>query len=242
MSNLDPHLEVVASALADRSRALIVAAVMDGRAYTAKELAYRARISAQTGSFHLQRLVDAGLLVRHAQGRHRYYRLASAEVAGAIEGVMAISPSDHLRRLPARAGAEMRFARSCYDHLAGRLGVALAERLTEMGILLSHGGDFTLTPRGLHLARDIGLDPDRLARGKRPTVRQCVDWTERRVHFAGSFAHALLDHFLHDGWLARIGDSRALEVTAKGEALLETVFGLDPRAVAAEDAARREAG
>ncbi|QPC43718.1 winged helix-turn-helix transcriptional regulator [Kaustia mangrovi] len=242
MTSLDPHLDIPASALADRSRMLIVAALMDGRAYTAKELAYRAGISPQTASFHLQRLSDAGLILCHPQGRHRYYRLAGEDVAAAIETMMTIAPREHLKRQPMRAGCEIAFARSCYDHLAGALGVALAERMSDMGAVLSHGRDFALTPRGLHLARDIGLDPDGLARPGRPMIRHCLDWTERRFHFAGSLGKGLLGHFLAENWLRRGDGTRALAVTAKGQQLFKTVFEIDTDALAGESAARREAG
>ena len=227
MSNLEPRLDVIGAALGERSRALIVTALMDGRAQTAKELAYRARVSAQTASFHLQRLVEAGILVRHSQGRHRYYGLASPEIAGAIETLMAAAPDEHLRRLPARMGQDLLLARCCYDHLAGRLGVALAERFAEVGALLSRGGDFSLTPMGLSLLAEIGLEAESLAPAKRPLVRQCLDCTERRFHLAGVLGARLLGHFLAEDWLQRREETRILRVTPKGRALFHGKLKLD---------------
>ncbi len=225
--NLEPKIDVIAAALADRARATIVCALMDGRAYTAKELAYRARITAPTASFHLRRLLESGLTACLKQGRNRYYRLAGAEVAEVIETLSLAAPAEHLRRCSARANQELTLARSCYDHLAGRLGVALAQRLAEAGALLSHGGDFGLTPRGIRLLAEIGLNAAAITPGRRPLVRNCLDWTERKYHYSGVLATALFDHFLSEAWLERIDHSRALRVTAKGLALFRSKLQLD---------------
>ncbi len=225
--NLEPRIDVIAAVLADRSRATIVCALMDGRAYTAKELAYRARVTAQTASFHLHRLLESRLIACHKQGRNRYYRLPSAEIAGMIEALSVAAPVEHLRRCPARATRELALARSCYDHLAGRLGVDLAQGLAETGALLSRGGEFSLTPRGLRLLAEIGLDAAAIAPGTRPLVHNCMDWTERRFHYSGVLGTALLDHFLSEAWLERIDSSRALRVTVKGLALFQSRLQLD---------------
>ncbi len=239
--NLEPRIDVIAAALADRARAIIVCVLMDGRAYTAKELAYRARITAQTTSFHLRRLLENGLIACHKQGRNRYYRLATAEVAEVIETLSLAAPIEHLRRGPARANHELTLARSCYDHLAGRLGVELAQRLAETGALLSRGGEFSLTPRGIRLLAEIGLDTATLAPSQRPLVRNCLDWTERRFHHSGILATALFDHFLSEAWLERSDTARALRVTAKGLALFRSKLQLDmtPFEPAAQDNPRR---
>ena len=244
--NLDPRIEVIASALGERSRANIVCALMDGRAFTAKELAYQAGVSAQTASFHLQHLVDCGLLSRTSQGRNRYYYLAGPEVAEAVESLMTLAPRDHLKRHKTRAADELLLARSCYDHIAGRLGILLAERLAEIGAVLSRGGAFTLTPQGRHLFLQIGLDLETLERGKRPLVRHCLDWTERRFHFGGGLAAALMTHLLDDGWLVRQDTHRALRITPKGRELLVSRFGLapdslEPRTLADEQTAQPSA-
>lgn len=234
MTNVEPRIDVIGAALGDRSRSLIVAALMDGRAHTAKELAYRARISAQTASHHLQRLTDWGLLARHRQGRHRYYALANSEIAAAIEAMAVAATTEHLRRLPKRTTREMALARCCYNHLAGRLGVEIADRFAGVGALLSRGGDFSLTPRGTRLLAEIGLDANGIALRGRPLVRNCLDWTERRFHFAGALGSILLEHFLADAWLERIDETRALRITPKGLALFQSKLQLpadviDPR-------------
>jgi DNA-binding transcriptional ArsR family regulator len=232
--NVDPRIDVIGAAVGDRSRALIIAALMDGRAYTAKELAYRARISAQTASFHLKRLVDWGLLRRYQKGRHRFYFLANEDIASMIEAMMLVAPAEHLRRQPKRASDQMALARCCYNHLAGRLSVEVAARFAEVGALLSRGGDFSLTPSGISYLAEIGLDANGIELRGRPVVRNCLDWTERRFHFAGVLGTVLLEHFLTDAWLERIDQSRALRVTPKGLALFQSKLQLpagviDPR-------------
>lgn len=217
---------MLAAALADQSRSRIVCALMDGRAYTAKELAYQARISAQTASFHLQRLVEAGIITRHAQGRHRYHHLANEEIAAAIEALAVAAPVDHLRRLKPGAAGELRLARSCYDHVAGRLGVAIAGRLVAGEAVHASEDGFALTGAGRRLLGDMGLDPDALSGGNRVLARQCMDWTERRFHFAGALGKGLMGHFIDAGWLARERDSRVLAITAKGGALFQDRMGL----------------
>lgn len=219
--NLESRIDVIAAALGDRSRSTIVCALMDGRAYTAKELAYRARISAQTASFHLGRLLETGLVACHKQGRNRYYRVPDADIAAVIETISVVAPAEHLRRCPTRATREMALARSCYDHLAGRLGVELALRLADIGAVVSRGGDFNVTPLGIRVLAELGLDATAIARGGRPLVRSCMDWTERKFHYSGALATALFDHFLAEAWLERIDDSRALRVTTKGLALFQ---------------------
>jgi DNA-binding transcriptional ArsR family regulator len=224
--NLEPRIDVIAAALGDRSRSTIVCALMDGRAYTAKELAYRARISAQTASFHLGRLLESGLVACHKQGRNRYYRVPNADIAAVIETLSVAAPAEHLRRCPTRATREMALARSCYDHLAGWLGVELAHRLAELGAVVSRGGDFSVTPLGIRLLGEIGLNATAITPGARPLVRSCMDWTERKFHCSGVLATALFDHFLDQAWLERIDDSRALRVTTKGLALFQSKLQL----------------
>ncbi len=234
--NLEPRVDVLATALADRARATIVCAAMDGRAYTAKELAYRAGVSPQTASFHLKTLLAHGILACRPQGRHRYYRLTGEAVATALEGLMTLAPRDHLRALPPRAAAEVMTARSCYNHIAGRLGVLIAERLAERGALLSRGGGFALTPVGLALCQSLGLAGETLQRGRQPLVRHCLDWTERRDHYAGALATALFQRGLERAWWRRQPDSRALAVTHKGFEVLKATLGLERREILGEGA------
>jgi DNA-binding transcriptional ArsR family regulator len=209
--------------LGDPARANILTALMDGRALTAKELAYAAHVSPQTTSGHLGKLTDAGLLTLHKQGRHHYYRLASPLVGQMLESIMAFAgPAPH-RRSTWRGGEALRAARTCYDHLAGRLGVALADALQEHGhvALTADGGE--VTDAGHAFLRDFGAEP---TDGKRVFCRPCLDWSERRPHIAGRLGAALAGRCFELGWIERQRDTRALAITADGEAGFAERFGV----------------
>ena len=212
----------VAGLIGDPARANILTALLDGRALTAKELAFAARVSPSTTSGHLARLTDADLLAVEKQGRHRYFRLASPLVGQMLEAVMAVAgpaPTSIWR------GSEaLRNARTCYDHLAGRLGVALADSLTRSGhvALSADGGEVTDT--GHAFLCEFGAEP---APGKRVFCRPCLDWSERRPHIAGRLGAALAARCLERGWIARQRDSRAVTITPAGSSGFSETFGID---------------
>ena len=239
--NLEPRVDILASVLGDRSRYGVISALMDGRAYTAKELAWRIQVSAQTASFHLQRLSDAGLIKCHRRGRNRYYYLAGPEVAETVEAMMLLAPDDHIRRLPAKTTRSMSAARCCYNHLAGKLGVAVAERLFEGDLLIADGEQFDLTEKGYHLFEDLGVDLSPGSRGRKPLVRTCLDWTERRSHLSGVLGILLLQFFLADGWVIRFPGSRALALSPTGQIQFRKVFGIDDVILEQCEAAPQEA-
>ena len=212
----------VAALLGDPARANILNALMDGRALTAKELAYAAHVSPQTASGHLARLTDANLLGAEKQGRHRYFRLASPLVGQMLESVMAVAGPEP-RRTAWRGGDALRTARTCYDHLAGRLGVALADSLADAGhVTLSNDGG-EVTDRGHVFLCDFGAEP---VAGKRVFCRPCLDWSERRPHIAGRLGAALASRCLQLGWIARQRDSRAVTITAAGALGFADRFGI----------------
>ena len=226
----------VASLVGDPARANMLAALMDGRALTAKELAHAAGVTAQTASGHLSRLTEAGLLAMERQGRHRYHRLASPDVARMMESIMSVAAcrgADGTGRLPAVTGPRdraLRHARTCYDHLAGRVAVAIADRMVERGHLdLSPDGG-ALTPDGAAFLRGLGVDLDAAAqagrRGGRVFCRPCLDWSERRPHIAGAVGAALCRTCLSRGWIRRIDGTRAVIVTPAGQAALVDAFDL----------------
>lgn len=185
-------------------------ALMDGRSRTAKKLALDAGVTPQCASSHLRKLVAARMLVSEARGRSRHFSLAGGEVAEAVEAVSALA-GEH--RVPA-AALELRFARCCYDHLAGRLGVAVTERLLGRGHSILHA---------------VGIDTAQLQTSRRPLFRCCIDWTERRPHVAGATGAALLRHYMRDGWLLRARDSRKLIVTPRGREMFVSVMGVEER-------------
>jgi DNA-binding transcriptional ArsR family regulator len=199
------RIATTAAMLAEPARAAMVLALMDGRARRAKALALDAGVTPQTASVHLKKLVGARILSWQGQGREKHFRIAGREVAEAVEALAEINAS------PPPAGREIRFARCCYDHLAGKLGVGVTEQL--------------LRP-GNTVLRDLGIDSAALESARRPLFRCCTDWTERRPHIAGAVGAALLRHYLDDDWLLRVEDSRKLVVTPRGRERFLGVVGV----------------
>ncbi|WP_179953785.1 ArsR/SmtB family transcription factor [Lentzea guizhouensis] len=204
-------LAQVAALLADNTRAAFCSALLDGRAWTATELARHAGVAPSTASEHLTRLVDGGLLVEHRQGRHRYVSLAGPEVAELLESMTAFAgPGPRPPTLRAASVSEaMARGRTCYDHLAGQLGIALKTGLLELGVLTA---DLAVTEPGLVWLKELGFEPS-----KRQVSRACLDWTERVPHVAGAGGAHLCSVFLDRGWVRRIGTSRAVVLTPLGE-------------------------
>ena len=224
----------IAALAGDPARAGMLHALLDGRALTASELAHAVGITPQTASGHLARLTAAGLLTVAQQGRHRYHRLASPTVAQMMESIMQVAAEAPAPLRPVRTGprdAALRAARTCYDHLAGRLGVALTDALVEGGRMELAADGGMVTEAGLALLGGIGIDTDALlARAAQPSsrllCRPCLDWSERRPHLAGAVGAALCAHFLAENWIRRIKGSRAVAVTPKGERRFHEAFGL----------------
>lgn len=204
-------LAQVASLLADRTRAAFCGALLDGRAWTARELAAHARVAPSTASEHLTRLIEGGLLVEHRQGRHRYVALAGPHVAELLETMVGFAgPRAVPRGLRAVAASEaMVRGRTCYDHLAGRLGVALRAGLVEIGVL---SGELAVTESGVVWLQELGFEPS-----TRQVSRACLDWTERVPHLAGAAGAHLCGVFFERGWVKRIGTTRAVALTPAGE-------------------------
>ena len=210
-------LAQVAGLLGEPARTRILNALLGGCALTAKELAYFAGVTPATASSHLSRLVGGRLLVMEKQGRCHYFRLQSAEVARAIEGLMTVAatpardwPPNH------RVEPALREARMCYDHLAGRLGVSLCDMLLRRGYVALGEGGGEVTPSGERFLTRLGVDLERARGAKRCYCRACIDWTERRHHLSGAVGAAIADVFLEQRWVVRIPDSRALKVTPAG--------------------------
>jgi DNA-binding transcriptional ArsR family regulator len=223
------RLARLAALIADETRAACLLALLDGRAWTAGELARHAGVAPSTLSEHLDKLVAGGLLAQERQGRHRYVRLADARAAHLVEDLAAQVPPAPPRRprslRESSAGSAMARGRTCYDHLAGRLGIAVTEALTSRRFLRQDTG-FALTDAGLTWFGAAGIALDR--RGRRPLARACLDWTERRPHLAGVAGAALCRHALAEGWCVRIGSERAVKVTATGEQRWAELLGIDP--------------
>lgn len=220
-------LAQVAGLVADETRAAFCTALLDGRAWTAGELARHAGVSPSTASEHLSLLVAGGLLQEERQGRHRYLRLANSTVAALIEDLSSYSPTTatpkNLRE-SARMSAEAR-ARTCYDHLAGHLGVAISDAILDRGII-ADGAGLAVTDAGADWLADLGIDLSAL-KGSRPLVRSCLDWTERRTHLAGAVGAALCRRAFELRWVQRIGSGRALKVTPAGRRALHDLLKIE---------------
>jgi DNA-binding transcriptional ArsR family regulator len=237
----DVDIAAVGSLLADRSRCRVLAALGDGRALPATVLASEAGVTPSTASEHLARLVDAGLLSAERHGRHRYFRISGPDVADLLEAMARLAPPQPVRSLrDGTRAAALRFARTCYDHLAGRVGVevmdallahgyleqgpagpsAEADRLSAPGRSLRSG----LTGAGVEFLEGLGIDLDHLPR-RREAVRYCMDWSEQRPHLSGAVGAALTSWYLDHGWIERTA-TRAVRVTEAGRAGFEGTFGV----------------
>jgi len=221
---IEPRLDVIDAALADPSRSRILCELMDGRAFTNKELACAANVSPQTASAHLKQLEHAGLTASLRSGRHVYHRIANAEVAAILEGLAQLSPTEHLSR-PGQLGADTRQARSCYNHIAGKLGVLMTDRLIALNVLTVCDGTISAGTRYCAFLDDIGIEVPLGGTGE-PPAKFCLDWTERRAHISGPLATAIMQKFLEAHWLERCTGSRALNIIANGLDALEGRFGL----------------
>jgi DNA-binding transcriptional ArsR family regulator len=227
-------IATIAALAGDPARAGMLQALMSGRALTASELARAAGVTAQTASSHIARMTAAGLLAVEKQGRHRYHRLASPGVAQMMEAIMQVASDLEPARRRLSVGprdAALRAARTCYDHLAGRLGVAVADALVAGGYVELAGDGGAVTDPGLEFLGRIGIHGDALAghRGRhsrRILCRPCLDWSERRPHLAGALGAALCALSLEKGWVRRIDGTRAVAITPRGARVFREDFGV----------------
>ena len=220
---MSSRLVRIGAVLADETRSEMLIALMDGRGRTGGELARFAGVAPSTGSEHLSKLLDAGLVAVEAQGRHRYFRIANEEVAAMLESLGASAPVDAFR---SRAPTALTYARSCYDHLAGELAVVIYDQLVSDGHLDRVDGHMHMSESGTALFTDLGIDMILLRTSSRPLVRSCLDWTQRRHHLAGAAGAALLGVFLEQGWMAQGTQPRSIRLTSRGKSALNEHLGL----------------
>ncbi|WP_233863842.1 ArsR/SmtB family transcription factor [Paraburkholderia adhaesiva] len=216
-----PGLSRIGALLADPGRAAMLWALMDGTARPAGELTLIAGLSPSAASAHLARLTDGGLLALEVRGRHRYYRIATADVAAAIEALMNVAQAS-MSSLPAAKPArtvplEMRHARTCYDHMAGEVAVQVLERLVGGGLLVRDGDNLDATPEGAVRLAGWGVDIGALRGRRRRFACTCPDWSERRPHLGGALGAALLDSWIAGGWVERASRPRVLRITPAGQ-------------------------
>jgi DNA-binding transcriptional ArsR family regulator len=220
----DTNLAALGALLAEPARAKVLLALTDGRSLAAGVLASEAGVAPSTASHHLARLVDAGLIAAVSRGRHRYFALAGPQVAELIEAVARVAPPQPITSLRQGTRAHaVRYARRCYDHLAGRLGVAVADALAKQGLVNTDDGSagYTVTSLGAGTLADLGVEayPGEVA-------RCCLDWTEQRNHIAGALGRALMTRMLDLGWISRDARTRAVRLTETGEANLPARLGV----------------
>jgi DNA-binding transcriptional ArsR family regulator len=221
----DADIAAPASLMGNATRATFLMALSQGQSLPASELARRARVTPSTASIQLAKLVESGLLTAERNGRHRYYRLEDPNVATAIESLAVIAPRRPASSLEqARVGSELQAARTCYDHLAGALGVALLDALRRQRLLTA---ELEPTRRGIKRFAQLGIDVDELAERRRPLAKGCLDWTERRRHLAGSLGAALATRCFELGWIERLPSSRAVLLTDAGRSALIRELALD---------------
>ncbi len=227
----EPDFASVAALVGEPARAAMLSMLFDGRAMPAGELARAARISAATASSHLNKLLEGGLVRVRSQGRHRYYELARAEIAHTLEALGSIGPPAPVRSLSASLRMQrLRFARSCYNHLAGEVALAIAQALVRLGGIEPDEDGFRLRDRAREVLLPVGIDPQKIFRSSNVHVTACIDWTERRHHVSGPLGIALLQALLSSGAVRRRSEPRILDLTADGRELLARVFGVDLRA------------
>jgi DNA-binding transcriptional ArsR family regulator len=214
---IEPRFARIAACIGDPTRSRMLAVLLDGARLPAGEIARSAGVNASTASEHLAKLVHEGLVVVEPLGRHRYYRVADADVARALEALAVVAERSHDdTRWRRDAYRPLKYARTCYRHLAGELGVRLFNALVRDRCVVAVENGYAVTDRGRAWLQDLGLDPGPVLRGPRYAY-PCLDWSERREHLAGRLATALLDQFMDNGWLMRRSGSRALTLTPRGQ-------------------------
>lgn len=222
---MENSISHIAALIGEPVRARILWSLLDGRAYTARELAIEVDTSPQNLSMHLAKLLQAGLLSVEVQGRHRYYTFSREEVAYAIEAMANLVPPQAVERQDVDA-VPIKFCRTCYDHLAGKVGVLIMESLLRQKLIVYQQRELEVTPKGIAWLGEWGIDCEAVRHQRRSFVKPCLDWSERRHHLAGGLGAAMLNKMMESHWLRRTAHSRAVVVTAKGQEALTTHFNI----------------
>lgn len=214
----------IAALIGDPTRALVMWTLLGGKAFTATELAITVNTSPQNMSMHLTKLLDAGLLCVEKQGRHKYYRFSNKETAYAIEAMASLIPSIHIEKKKTDNNSPIKYCRTCYDHLAGKIGVAVTQSLIEQEIVLDFNTEYQVSSKGEEWFSDFGIDLGELKKQRRIFLKPCLDWSERENHIAGSLGSSLFNKMLADDWLRKTENSRAIQITGEGRKELLKYF------------------
>ncbi|NPC93009.1 helix-turn-helix transcriptional regulator [Bacillus sp. WMMC1349] len=222
------NVSEVALFIRSKSRAQILTYLLDGKAYPTSELAHVAKIKPKTATYHLSKMKEEGILSIEKHGKHSYYRLSNSEISQILESLLVITPQEKIMpfRQPSQS-SEFGCARTCYDHLAGKLGVAITNSLLDKGYLIKNEMHFHITKTGQSFFTKFGINVNEIKQKKRIFAKACLDWTEREHHLAGSLGNALLEKLLQLNWIQRVSRSRAIKVTPNGKKELEQIFSID---------------
>jgi DNA-binding transcriptional ArsR family regulator len=215
-----------ASVISDPSRAAILTVLLDGRFHTASELSLIIGVKPQTTSYHLSKLIEQNIIVVENQGRHRYFGIQNQEIARTIESLLVISPPEKIKSLrQSRSDAAIRYARTCYDHIAGYMGVQLADAFLRKGYI---DQEFSLTKEGERfLEEELKVNLKELKKKRRSYCHKCLDWSERRHHIAGAIGLAILEKFVEYEWVVRLPKTRALAITHKGKEGIHNLLSIE---------------
>lgn len=222
---MEKDITDITGLIGDPVRTKILWTLLDGIAYTATELASCANTSPQNISMHLNKLIQADLLAVESQGRHKYYRFAKPEVAYAIEAIGSLVPNEQHKKIIAdQANTAIKYCRTCYDHLAGKVGVLVTEALVKQQLIALNPGTYDVTKKGRDFFAQLNISIDELIKQRRALAKPCLDWSERRHHLAGSLGAALLNRMLSLNYVRKTKNSRAMIITAKGQQQMYTLF------------------
>ncbi|MFS1512110.1 ArsR/SmtB family transcription factor [Chengkuizengella sp. SCS-71B] len=226
--NAYPNISYIAKLISEPTRAIILESLMGGQALPAGELAYKAKVSHPTVSSHLSKLVEGNLLKVEQFGRHRYYKLANEQVAEIIEKLGTIAPPVQIRSLKqSDQMKQVRLARTCYDHLAGELGVNITEALLKQDLIILKNDLYEVTKKGEEWFEDLGIMIHNVGKSRRVFAKPCLDWSERRYHISGWLGAAIATHFMEQKWIVKSTTNRSVQLTEEGTNMLKDSLGLD---------------
>ncbi len=225
---LENQFSQIASLLGDKCRSVMLWNLLDGRAYTATELSLCADISAQSASNHLSKLVCANILTVEKQGRHRYYKYANSDVARVIESMTSLLPLNQKNKRKEEPGAVgITYTRTCYDHMAGKIGVEITNSLIKKGIIEAAGNKYDVSSFGNSWFKSVGINVNEIKLQKRLFAYPCLDWSEKKHHLAGALGASFLQMMLDEDWIRRIKNSREIIITSKGKIELKRRVNLE---------------
>ncbi|MGX6443490.1 ArsR/SmtB family transcription factor [Neobacillus sp. K501] len=223
-----PNVAIVAALVSETSRAAILTALLDGRYHPASDLAQMAGIKPQTASFHLAKMLEANIVTVEKQGRHRYYGIRNQEVAHIMESLLSVAPPVEIKSFKhASENKGLRIARTCYDHLAGNLGVELTVALKNLGVLYEENNAFYVTEMGEAFFASFQINLEEVKKKRRSFSHKCLDWSERRHHLGGALGKALLERLLELNWVQRAPKTRAIKITNEGKNGLKEIFSIE---------------